>query len=412
MAYTKLNVNGARVSNVGTPTENTDAATKQYVDEKVPEITAGNGIAYSDGTVSVKPKTGGGIIVDSDGVSVDAATMPMPDDAAPTDNPTFTGSVTVPDPTADTDATNKEYVDGAIAAAVKNVKVPTAGTGLEQTAEGAFNVKAKAAGGIIVNAEGVSVDPETLPLPGDAAPTDNPTFTGSVTVPEPAQASDAANKGYVDSAIADAVAEIDIPTAGNGLTNNAGAFDVNPTQTLENLTVSGAATVPTPTQDRHAATKAYVDQKISTGVSAGNGINIEEGVVSVKAKASGGITVDADGVSVDAATMPMPSGAAPTNNPTFTGAVTVPTPANDTDAATKGYVDQAVDGIDVPEYTAGAGISISGDAISVNKATMPALDYLPLTGGTVNGAITVSGTAKINGVTLSYSGGVLTLSDA
>ena len=117
-------------------------------------------------------------------------------------------------------------------------------------------------------------------------------------------------------------------------------------------------------------------------------------------------------MSVDAATMPMPSGAAPTNNPTFTGTVTVPTPANDTDAATKGYVDQAVAGIDVPEYTAGAGISIAGNSISVNKATMPALDYLPLTGGTVSGAVTITGTAKINGVTLSYADGVLTLSDA
>lgn len=35
MAYTKLDVNGARVSNVGTPTENTDAANKQYVDGKI-----------------------------------------------------------------------------------------------------------------------------------------------------------------------------------------------------------------------------------------------------------------------------------------------------------------------------------------------------------------------------------------
>ena len=201
MAYTKLNVNGARVSNVGTPTENTDAATKQYVDEKVPEITAGNGIAYSDGTVSVKAKASGGIIVDADGVSVDAATMPLPDDAAPTENPTFTGSVTVPDPTADTDATNKEYVDGAISAAIKNVKVPTAGTGLEQTAEGAFNVKAKPSGGITVDAEGVSVDPDTLPVPEGAAPTNNPTFTGNVTVPEPTQATDAARKDYVDEAV-------------------------------------------------------------------------------------------------------------------------------------------------------------------------------------------------------------------
>lgn len=199
MAFTELNVNGARVSNVGTPTENTDAANKQYVDEHGGNVTAGNGITVDGGVVSVKPKTGGGIIVDAEGVSVDAATMPVPDDAAPTNDPTFTGSVTVPDPTADTDATNKEYVDGAISAAIKNVKVPTAGTGLEQTPEGAFNVKAKASGGIIVGTDGVSVDPDTLPVPEGAAPTNNPTFTGNVTVPEPASDTDAATKGYVDS---------------------------------------------------------------------------------------------------------------------------------------------------------------------------------------------------------------------
>lgn len=201
MAFTELNVNGARVSNVGTPTENTDAANKQYVDEHGGNVTAGNGITVDGDMVSVKPKTGGGIIVNAEGVSIDAATMPLPDDAAPTNDPTFTGSVTVPDPTADTDATNKEYVDGAISAAIKNVKVPTAGTGLEQTAEGAFNVKAKPSGGITVSADGVSVDPDTLPVPEGAAPTNNPTFTGNVTVPEPTQATDAARKDYVDEAV-------------------------------------------------------------------------------------------------------------------------------------------------------------------------------------------------------------------
>ena len=291
MAFTELNVNGARVSNVGTPTGNTDAANKQYVDEHGGNVTAGNGITVDSGTVSVKPKTGGGIIVDGEGVSVDAATMPLPDDAAPTNDPTFTGSVTVPDPTADTDATNKEYVDGAISAAIKNVKVPTAGTGLEQTPEGAFNVKAKASGGIIVGADGVSVDPDTLPVP---------------------------------------------------------------------------------------------------------------------------------------------EGAAPTNNPTFTGNVTVPTPANDTDAATKGYVDQAVAGIDVPEYTAGAGISIAGNSISVNKGTMPTLDYLPATqvagAYAVNNAVNIKGgylvlgdtptgtpvspnCICINGCLVTYTSGVLSIVD-
>lgn len=83
------------------------------------------------------------------------------DAAAPKANPTFTGSVTVPTPTKDTDAATKKYVDDA----------KTEITGQLE----------------------------------DYAPLNGPTFTGTVTVPEtPQNDTDAASKGYVDTAIADA----------------------------------------------------------------------------------------------------------------------------------------------------------------------------------------------------------------
>ena len=66
---------------------------------------------------------------------------------APLANPTFTGVVTVPTPTNNTDATTKNYVDSAL-----SVKSPLA----------------------------------------------SPTFTGTVTVPTPSNDTDAATKNYVD----------------------------------------------------------------------------------------------------------------------------------------------------------------------------------------------------------------------
>lgn len=404
MALTNINVSGARLSNVAAPTADTDAANKQYVDNAVPNITAGNGIDVSEKTVSVKAKADGGIIVDESGVSIDPATMPVPEDSAPTDNPTFTGNVTVPTPTENGDAANKEYVDSAVAA----VEV-TGGNGI--TASGmTVSVKAKPSGGIVVDGDGVSVDTSALDVPT----TENPTFTGNVTVPEPTEGTDAANKDYVDQAIANVtvtegngiavdgnIVSVKAKASG-GITVDADGVSVNSTELpfapTENPTFTGKVTVPAPTDNTDAATKEYVDSKVSTGVSAGNGVQIVDGEISVKAKADGGIVVDGDGVSVNASVLD----AAPTENPTFTGNVTVPAPTTGTDAANKDYVDQAVAG--VGQVTAGNGLQDSDGTLSVKaadativvdesgvKVNSSGLPYLPLSGGNITGNIEVAG---------------------
>jgi hypothetical protein len=68
-------------------------------------------------------------------------------------------------------------------------------------------------------------------------------------------------------------------------------------------------------------------------------------------------------IDVTAAQLLTDIGAAPLNNPSFTGTVTVPTPANPTDAATKGYVDSSAQGLDTKasvKAATTANITLSG----------------------------------------------------
>jgi hypothetical protein len=155
-----IDLTNASAVTVPTPSANTDATTKTYVDSAITTATSG---------------------------------------LAPTASPTFTGTVTVPTPSAGTDATTKTYVDSAIT---------TATSGL--------------------------------------APTASPTFTGTVTVPTPSAGTDATTKTYVDSAIT---------TATSGLAPTASP------------TFTGTVTVPTPSAGTDATTKTYVDSAITTATS-------------------------------------------------------------------------------------------------------------------------------------------------
>lgn len=113
------------------------------------------------------------------------------------------------------------------------------------------------------------------------------------------------NKLYVDTQVSGLVDSA--PDLLNTLNELSGALndDENFATTINNTialkaplaspTFTGTVTVPAPSGNTDATTKAYVDTQISSK--------------------------------------------APLASPTFTGTVTVPTPSNDTDAATKSYVD-------------------------------------------------------------------------
>ena len=116
--------------------------------------------------------------------------------------------------------------------------------------------------------------------------------------------------------------------------------------------------------------------------SAGNGISINEGEISAKAKENGNIVVDGDGISlakeVTGLTSVTATGAITAGNFSGTSAniggveissgkitgLTTASITENTDAANKEYVDKAVADIDVPEYKMGNGIDITGDTIS------------------------------------------------
>jgi len=134
----------------------------------------------------------------------------------------------------------------------------------------------------------------------------NLTVTGNVVSSlAPGHATHLTNKSYVDTQVSNLVDSA--PELLNTLNELSEALndDENFATTINSSlalkaplaspTFTGVVTIPTPTNNTDAATKAYVDTGLALG--------------------------------------------APLSNPTFTGSVTVPTPSADTDAATKGYVD-------------------------------------------------------------------------
>ncbi len=107
------------------------------------------------------------------------------------------------------------------------------------------------------------------------APSASPTFTGTVTVPAPISATDAATKTYVDTTAAAGVADATTTTKGRvQLAGDLGGTATAPTvpglsakAPLASPTFSGTVTVPGPTNPTDAATKSYVDTTAAAGVS-------------------------------------------------------------------------------------------------------------------------------------------------
>jgi hypothetical protein len=107
--------------------------------------------------------------------------------------------------------------------------------------------------------------------------------------------------------------------------------------TITNLTVSGTMTVPTPVSGTHAVTKTYAD---ALGVSAPTVSTIVRRDAAgrfqaVAASASADVVIKSQLDTTDAAVALK----APLASPTFTGTVTVPTPAVASAASTKQYAD-------------------------------------------------------------------------
>ena len=187
-------------------------------------------------------------------------------------------------------------------------------------------------------------------------------------VAAPTETADAANKGYVDTAI-------------SGLTNGTTAM---PYVKKAGDTMTGALNLPAPTADANAANKKYVDDADAVLDAA---IKKE---VQDRTTAIAGIQTEIDGVSGDL------SGYLPLTGGTMTGALNVQTPTEGANAATKAYVDQAVQNATDPELEGRV------DALETSQATQDteianlkngttALPYIKDTGDTVTGTYDFTG---------------------
>ena len=187
-------------------------------------------------------------------------------------------------------------------------------------------------------------------------------------VAAPTETADAANKGYVDTAI-------------SGLTNGTTAM---PYVKKAGDTMTGALNLPVPTADANATNKKYVDDADAVLNAA---IQKE---VQDRTTAIAGIQTEIDGVTGDL------SGYLPLTGGTMTGALNVPTPTEDTNAATKKYVDDAVQNATDPELAGRVEALETSQAqqdteIANLKNGTTALPYIKDTGDTVTGTYDFTG---------------------
>lgn len=191
-------------------------------------------------------------------------------------------------------------------------------------------------------------------------------------VAAPTENGDAVNKSYVDTAI-------------SGLTNGTTAM---PYVKKAGDTMTGALNLPAPTENANAANKKYVDDAdavLNAAIQAEtkNRETAITGVLQQIGELETGIEGDLAGY------LPLTGG-------TMTGALNVQTPTEDANAATKKYVDDAVQNATDPELEGRVEALETSQAtqdteISNLKNGTTALPYIKDTGDTVTGAYDFTG---------------------
>ena len=231
-------------------------------------------------------------------------------------------------------------------------------------------------------------------------------------VAAPTETADAANKGYVDTAISGltngTTAMPYVKKAGDTMTGtlsmgNQSITQVygiqlsgdNPKAFINSNNEAAIASIATPNnynvlnvgapvKDTHAATKKYVDDADAV-LNAAIQKEVKDRETAIE-----GIQTEIDGVNGDL------SGYLPLTGGTMTGALNVQTPTEDANAATKAYVDQAVQNATDPELEGRV------EALETSQATQDteianlkngttALPYVKKAGDTMTGNLTVQG---------------------
>lgn len=196
-------------------------------------------------------------------------------------------------------------------------------------------------------------------------------------VAAPTETADAANKGYVDTAI-------------SGLTDGTTAL---PYVKKAGDTMTGALNLPAPTADANAANKKYVDAAdavLNAAIQAEtkNRETAITGVLQQIGELETGIEGDLAGY------LPLAGG-------TMTGALNVQTPTEDANAATKKYVDDAVQNAKDPELAGRVEALETSQAqqdteIANLKSEITALPYVKKTGDSMTGVLNMSNNKVTN----------------
>ena len=192
-------------------------------------------------------------------------------------------------------------------------------------------------------------------------------------VAAPTETADAANKGYVDTAI-------------SGLTDGTTAM---PYVKKAGDTMTGALNLPAPTENANAANKKYVDDKDAV-LDAAIKKEVQDRETAIE-----GIQTEIDGVSGDL------SGYLPLTGGTMTGALNVQTPTKDANAATKKYVDDAVQNATDPELAGRVEALETSQAqqdteIANLKNGTTALPYVKKAGDSMSGVLNMSNNKVTN----------------
>lgn len=372
------------------PTANLHAATKQYVDSGIAAaVTSGvtaNNITYNSTTsnTSISSNTVSGAITELALEKLDVS------------GGTMTGTlVLAADPVNPLEAATKQYVDSYVLTSIADV-VNAAPLALDTLVE-------------LANALGDDPDFANTVITqlGDKVNRSGDTLTGFLTLhSDPTFAAHAATKNYVDGKVAAVVA--------GGVTSN--NITYVPAGDITSNTVSGALAeldaekvakagdVMTglltlsadPTANLHAATKQYVDAKVTTTVISSNNITYVPGGTLTSNTVTGALAeLDAEKVAKagDVMTGFLTLNAAPT--------VTL-------HAATKGYVDTAIASVVSGGVTANNIIfTPSGNisATTINGAvTELDAEKVAKAGDTMTGALVLSGdpTANLQAATKQY----------
>ena len=192
-------------------------------------------------------------------------------------------------------------------------------------------------------------------------------------VAAPTETADAANKGYVDTAI-------------SGLTNGTTAM---PYVKKAGDTMTGALNLPAPTENANAANKKYVDDADAV-LDAAIKKEVQDRETAIE-----GIQTEIDGVTGDL------SGYLPLTGGTMTGALNVQTPTENANAATKKYVDDAVQNAKDPALTGRVEALETSQAqqdteIANLKNGTTALPYVKKAGDSMSGVLSMSNNKVTN----------------